>query len=155
MEGLLGLGYLGLFIGTFLASTLLPLSSDVLLAGMLLAKGNPLICLFVATFGNWLGGITSYCLGYLGKWKWIEKIFKVTQEKLEKQKTKIDKYGSLLSFFAWFPIVGDIFSLALGFYKIKPKTCAVFMFLGRFLRFLVWIILFHFYGDAFLNLFKN
>ena len=35
MEWLLDLGYLGLFLGTFLAGTVLPLSSDVLLIGML------------------------------------------------------------------------------------------------------------------------
>ena len=152
MEYLINLGYLGLFIGSFLASTVLLFSSDILLAAMLLAGGNPIICLFVATFGNWLGGLTSYLLGYLGKWKWLEKYFKVSREKLEKQKSKIDKFGVFLAFFAWLPFVGDIFSIALGFYKVKPKTCAAFMLIGRFLRFLVWIILYHFYGEDFVKI---
>lgn len=122
---------------------------------MLLAKGNPIICLIVATIGNWLGGMTSYYLGYLGKWKWIEKLFKVSKEKLEKQKEKIDKYGIFLALISWMPIFGDIFSLALGFYKVKPKVCAILMLIGRFLRFLVWIVLYHFYGEKFLNLFST
>ncbi|MDR2836730.1 MAG: DedA family protein [Bacteroidales bacterium] len=154
MIDLIEFGYFGLFIGSFLASTIIPLSSDILLAGMLVAKGNPIICLIVATLGNWLGGMTTYILGYLGKWKWIEKLFKVTQAKLEKQKSKIDKYGVLLAFFAWFPIVGDVFALALGFYKIRPKICAVFMLIGRFIRFSAWIILYHYYGEEFLKLFS-
>ena len=45
MDWLLNLGYLGLFLGTFLAGTVLPLSSDILLVGMLAAKADPLICL--------------------------------------------------------------------------------------------------------------
>ena len=48
MEWLLDLGYLGLFLGTFLAGTVLPLSSDVLLIGMLAAKADPAVCLVVA-----------------------------------------------------------------------------------------------------------
>ncbi len=153
MESLLELGYLGLFIGSFLASTIIPLSSDILFAGMLLAKGDPIICLIVASLGNWLGGMTSYFLGYLGKWKWIEKLFKVSREKLEKQKAKVEKYGIWLSLITWAPIFGDVFSIALGFYKVNPKLCAILMLIGRVARFLVWLILYHFYGEKFLNLF--
>lgn len=153
MESLLELGYLGLFIGSFLASTIIPLSSDILFAGMLLAKGDPIICLIVASLGNWLGGMTSYFLGYLGKWKWIEKLFKVSREKLEKQKAKVEKYGIWLSLITWAPIFGDVFSIALGFYKVNPKLCAILMLIGCVARFLVWLILYHFYGEKFLNLF--
>ncbi|MDR1895946.1 MAG: DedA family protein [Prevotellaceae bacterium] len=152
MELILQLGYLGLFIGAFLASTLIPLSSDIIYAGILLVfKANPWIALIIVTLGNWLGGLTSYGLGYLGKWKWIEKIFKVKPEQLEKQKNMINKYGALLAFFTWLPLVGDIMSLALGFYRINPKICMSFSLIGRFLRFLVWTLLFLKYGEMFIN----
>ena len=59
MESLLDYGYLGLFLGSFLAATVFPFSSDVLLVGMLLAGGNPVVTVVVATAGNWLGGLTS------------------------------------------------------------------------------------------------
>ena len=39
MSFLLDLGYIGLFIGTFLAATLIPFSSDFLIVGILLAGG--------------------------------------------------------------------------------------------------------------------
>jgi len=73
MDFLLNLGYTGLFIGSFLASTLIPLSSEILLTGMLLAGGDPWISFGLATVGNSMGSLTGYGLGYLGKWKWIEK----------------------------------------------------------------------------------
>ena len=59
MEALLEYGYIGLFLGSFLAATVVPFSSDVLLVGMLLAGGDPVITVAVATLGNWLGGLTS------------------------------------------------------------------------------------------------
>ncbi|MDR2009659.1 MAG: DedA family protein [Bacteroidales bacterium] len=151
MESLIRFGYIGLFIGCFLASTIIPFSSDILLTGVLLMGANPYIALIVATSGNWLGGMTTYGLGYLGKWQWIEKWFKVKPETLEKQKEKVDKYGNLLAFFTWLPFVGDILALALGFYKISPKLSALFMFIGRFMRFSIWTLLYINFGENFLN----
>ena len=97
VEFLQGWGYIGLFVGAFLAATIIPFSSDILLIGILLAGGDPWISFLSATAGNWLGGLTSYGLGRIGKWEWIEKWFHVSEEKLLKQKSKIDKYGSWIS----------------------------------------------------------
>lgn len=106
---------------------------------MLIAGGKPWICFTTALAGNWLGGMTSYLIGWIGKWEWIEKWFKVKRETLEKQKEKIDKYGPLLALLAWLPIIGDVFAIALGFYKTKPILSAIFMLIGRAIRFLIWI----------------
>ena len=91
MEWLLNLGYVGLFAGSFIAATVVPFSSDVLLLGMLAAGGNVWLCVLVATLGNWLGGLTSYWLGWLGKWEWIERYMGVKHETLVKHKSKIDR----------------------------------------------------------------
>ena len=53
-------GVWGLFLGSFLAATVVPFSSDALLVGMLVAGCDPIECLISATIGNWLGGLTSY-----------------------------------------------------------------------------------------------
>ncbi len=108
MEWLLEWGYLGLFVGAFLAATLIPFSSDVLLVGMLVAGADPVLSVVMATLGNWLGGLTSFGIGWLGRWEWIEKVFKVSEAKLQKQKARVDKYGSGLAFFTWLPGIGDI-----------------------------------------------
>ncbi|MGL5682679.1 MAG: YqaA family protein [Marinifilaceae bacterium] len=154
MEWLTQLGYFGLFIGSFLASTVVPFSADVLLVAILALGGNIWVCLLVATAGNWLGGLTSYWIGWLGKWKWIEKWFRVKQEQLEKQKKHIDKYGSLLAFMTWLPLVGDLFAIALGFYRVSPRLSALYMLLGRFFRFAVWTLLYILYADKFTALFN-
>ncbi len=142
MEGLLELGYFGLFIGAFLAATLVPFSSDVLLVGMLAVGGSPVMTVIMASLGNWAGGITTYWLGRLGKWEWIERWFKVTREKLEGQKAKVDRWGSLLAFLTWLPIVGDLTAIALGFYKVNFARTALFMAIGKSLRFVMWALLY-------------
>lgn len=151
MEGLLELGYIGLFIGCFLAATVIPFSAEILLVGMLLAGGNPLVTFCVATVGNSLGSLTSYGLGYMGKWEWIEKYLHVSRENLEKQKSKIDKYGILLAMLVWLPFIGDVFAIGLGFYRLNFIKCTVFIFLGKALRFGVWTVLYVVYGQAFLD----
>jgi len=90
MSWLESLGLLGLFIGTFLAATIVPFSSDALYIAVLVATKNPVACLIVGTLGNWLGSVTTYWIGRIGKWEWIEKKFKVKPETLERQKQKVD-----------------------------------------------------------------
>ncbi|MEG0795492.1 MAG: YqaA family protein [Odoribacter sp.] len=151
MESLIELGYVGLFIGSFLASTIIPMSADILLIGILSLGGNVWICLVVASIGNWLGGLTSYWIGWLGRWEWIERWFKIKEEQLIRQKASIDRYGVVLAFFTWLPLIGDLFAIALGFYKIRPYSSAIYMFIGRFIRFLLWTLLYIKYAERFIE----
>ena len=146
------LGYLGLFLGTFLAATVVPFSSDFLIIGVLVAGANPLLAFILATVGNWLGGLTSYYLGHLGKWEWIKKWLRVKEESLNKHKSKIEKYGSLIALLSWAPFVGDIFAIGLGFYRVDFLKSAVFMFIGKALRFAFWIGLYFLMGESVLSL---
>ncbi|MBR3302642.1 MAG: DedA family protein [Bacteroidales bacterium] len=140
MEWLESLGLLGLFIGSLLAATILPFSSDVIYLAVLASTGKPLACLLSATAGSWIGSVITYYLGRIGKWEWIERWFKVTPQKLEKQRVYVNKYGVWLALVAWLPFVGDISVLALGFYR-SPKYLTFFMLLiGKLLRYLFWNI---------------
>ena len=66
MENLAEWGYVGLFIASFLAATIIPFSSEVVLS-ILLAKNYDLsTSLFVASIGNWIGGLSSYLIGRIG-----------------------------------------------------------------------------------------
>ena len=127
MTGLEELGLLGLFLGTFLAATIFPFSSDALYLAVLAATDNPIGCLLVGTAGNWLGSVLSFWIGWIGKWEWIEKWFKVKPETLQKQKAKIDRYGVWLALICWVPIIGDVIAIALGFYKTRPVWSILLM----------------------------
>ena len=138
---LLDLGYLGLFLGSFLAATIVPFSADVLLIGMLVAGGSPWLVIGIATAGNFIGGLTSYGVGRIGKWEWIEKLG-VKAETLEKQKAKVERWGAWLALLSWVPFVGDIFAVALGFYRTKFVPSAIFMLIGKFGRFVMWYLIY-------------
>lgn len=141
MFGLENLGLIGLFIGCFLAATVVPFSSDALYVVVLLATGKPVECLVVGTLGNWLGGATTYFLGRLAKWEWLEKVFKVTKETLEKQKVLIDKYGVWLALISWVPVIGDVVALALGFYRTPAVWTMFLLLVGKFARFAIWTLM--------------
>ena len=133
MEALLDWGYIGLFVGSFVAATVVPFSSDVLLVGMLAAGGNVWLSVLVATVGNWAGGLTSY---------WIEKYLRVKHETLERHKSKVDRFGAWLALLTWLPFVGDVFAVALGFYRLNFRKSAVLMLVGKGARFVCWALLF-------------
>lgn len=142
MFDLESLGLLGLFTGTFLAATILPFSSDALYIAVLAATKDPIGCLAVGTVGNWLGSVVTYWMGWIGRWEWIEKWFKVKRETLEKQKVKIDKYGVWLALLAWIPIIGDVIAIALGFYRTRPWATMFLLLVGKFARFLLWNLIY-------------
>lgn len=142
MEWLESLGLVGLFLGTFLAATIIPFSSDALYIAILAATKDPVGCLAVGTIGNWLGSVTTYWIGRCGKWEWIEKWFKVKKETLEKQKKNIDKYGVWLALLCWIPFIGDVFAIALGFYRTPATLTSILMLIGKFVRFLLWNLIY-------------
>lgn len=131
-------GVLGLFLGSFLAATVVPFSSDVLLVGALAAGCDPVSCIVSATVGNWLGGMSSYLLGWLGRWEWLERWLHVKPETLERQRERVSRWGVWLALLTWVPVVGDIFAIALGFYRVAPLRCALFILIGKAVRYIAW-----------------
>ncbi len=150
-DWLLDLGYWGLFLGTFIAGTIVSLSSDMLLVAILIAGGDPWMCLVAAMAGNGTGAMTSYVLGWFARWEWIERWFKVKEATLEKQKANIRKWGVWCALLSWLPVVGQIFMIGLGFYKVRPLVTTLLTYAGCFFRFLVWVLLYIHYGEGFIN----
>ena len=138
MEWLESLGLLGLFLGSALAASIFPFSSDALYIAILAATRNPVGCLVAGTTGSWAGSLLTYGLGWLGKWEWIEKWLKVSREKLEKHQKSVQRFGAWLALLSGIPIIGDILVLALGFYRTAPGWTFVLLFVGKLARFLIW-----------------
>ena len=125
-------GYLGLLAGSFLSALFIPLGADIL---------------YVAR----LGGLVIYTIGYAGNTQRIKKLFRIKESQLIKQKTRVEKYGSLLALFVWIPVIGDISNVALGFYRTSRTRTFILMFIGRMTRFLLWTILFLIYANHFVQ----
>lgn len=131
------LGLFGLFLGCALSATIIPFSSEALLAAALLINDNVWAVVIIASLGNTLGGMVSFLLGWLCKWEWLEKYLKVDRRKLEMIRVKVSRYGYFAAFFAWLPFVGDLIAIAMGLMRMNPWISALLMFIGKLVRNLV------------------
>ena len=138
MDFLAEWGFFGLFVSSFLSATVIPLSSEFVLSFMILNEFNIYLTILIATIGNWLGGLSSYLIGRLGKWTTIEKYFRVDKNKVFNLKLKVDRWGSVLAFFSWLPIIGDVIAVSLGFFRTNLILVSIWMLLGKILRYIIW-----------------
>ena len=134
MEYLIAYGYIGVFIAAFLAATVLPFSSEVVLTGVLLTGAAYWPCMVAATLGNFLGGMSCYWLGMLGKIEWIEKYLKLDPVKLQKVQNWISGKGSWMAFFVFLPGIGDFIAVALGYLRGNVWIVDIY----RLLRSKIW-----------------
>lgn len=137
LDGFVEYGYIGLFLASFLAATILPFGSEVVFAGLIALGMNAWGCIIIASVGNWLGGMTNYLLGWLGKVEWIEKYLKVERGKIDKVQDWLEGKGAFMAFFSFLPVVGDVIALALGFMRANVYIVNVSMFLGKFARYVL------------------
>jgi len=138
LEGLFDYSLWGLFLASFLAATVVPFSSEALLSFLIVNGTDPYIAVAVASAGNWLGGMSSYTIGYLGKWEWIEKYLRIKRETIEKWHDRLYKRGAIFAFLSWVPAVGDIFAVGLGLLRANIWITAIAMLAGKFLRYVIW-----------------
>ncbi len=132
-------GYAGLFIASFLAATVVPFSSEVVFSAMVFGGLHPWTCVLVATAGNWLGGMTSYYIGRLGKIEWAEKFLHISKDKIERFVGKFSRYGDWFVFFSFVPFIGDVIAVAAGFFRGRWWVVAIAMLLGKFVRYVIWM----------------
>jgi membrane protein YqaA with SNARE-associated domain len=130
------LGLFGLFLGCMLSATVVPFASEALLAGALLMGYGKWAVTLVATLGNTTGGMISYLMGWLCKWEWLEKYFRVKREKLERMRDRVAKYGAWAALLTWLPFVGDLIAIAMGLMRVNPWWTLLLMFIGKLARYL-------------------
>ncbi|WP_298652403.1 VTT domain-containing protein [uncultured Proteiniphilum sp.] len=137
LDGLAEFGYWGLLLASFLAATILPLSSEVVFVALIAAGTDIWTCIAYATVGNAAGGATCYYLGRLGKTAWLEKWFKIKREKIDRTIQQLQGKGAIMGFFGFLPAVGDLMLVALGFMRANTSLVMISMTIGKFLRYLV------------------
>jgi len=139
MELLIDYGYIGVFIASFLAATVLPFSSELVLTGVLLSGSSYWHCLIAATLGNFLGGMTCYLTGMIGKIEWVKKYLRMNIDRLLKIQEWLKGKGAWVCFFSFLPGIGDFIVVGLGFLRANIWITAMSMFLGKALRYWVWM----------------
>jgi membrane protein YqaA with SNARE-associated domain len=130
-------GWLGMFLSSFLAGTVIPLNSEIVLLALIAIGASPFGIILVATLGNWMGGVTTYFLGLWGSSENLKRYFNVSPEKIKQQQAVIRKWGSTMALLSWVPIIGNILTAALGFYRVSYKKVLVLMLIGKAVRYIL------------------
>lgn len=99
-----------MFLSAFLAGTILPFSSEIVLLACIGLGLDPVWSTLFTTAGNALGGFTCYWIGRIGKTEWIEKYFKVDKKQMDKAIRFIHGRGSWMAFSHFFPSSGMLCS---------------------------------------------
>ncbi|MFA7494249.1 MAG: VTT domain-containing protein [Proteiniphilum sp.] len=137
LDGLADFGYWGLLLASFLAATILPLSSEVVFMALIAAGSDIWSSIGYATVGNSLGGATCYYLGKMGKTEWLERWFKIKREKIDSMILRLQKRGAVMGFFGFLPGIGDLMLVALGFMRANASITMISMTIGKLLRYVV------------------
>ncbi len=137
MEYYTEFGYIGLFFASFLAATILPFSSEVVLSFLLLNDLNPILLISVATFGNVFGSVVNYAIGFWGSMFLIRNVLKISENKFIKAKQRFKKYGVFSLFFAWVPIIGDPITVVAGVLKVNILLFFILVTSGKLIRYII------------------
>ncbi|HEU5283830.1 MAG TPA: DedA family protein [Burkholderiales bacterium] len=118
-----------LFLSSFLAATLLPGGSEVMLFAVV-ARDPALLwpALGWATLGNTLGGLTSYLLGRLLP-------HAETPPAPSRALCWLRRFGSPALLLSWAPVIGDALCVAAGWLRVNALAVLLFLAVGKFLRY--------------------
>lgn len=127
--------YGGLFAWSFLAATVLPLSSEAALAYLVGTSRQVVLPVLVATAGNYLGACTTYWLGRRASRALGSR--RVESAKAERAARLLARYGGPALLLSWVPVVGDALVAGAGAVRMPFLGFSVWVAVGKGLRYLV------------------
>jgi len=135
------LDHLLLFSSAFLAATILPFYSEVVLFALLRDGGDPIALLASATLGNTLGAAVNWALGrYLLQFR-KRRWFYFSAAQIGKAQRWFNRYGFWCLLLAWMPIGGDALTLIAGIMRVRLWLFLLLVGIGKGLRYasVVWL----------------
>lgn len=132
----------GLFLWSFLAASLAPLSSEAALSAAHAMAVAPAGQLFIAALaGNVLGALLNWVLGLwclrFQHMRW----FPVTSAQLQKAEARFSRWGAWILLFSWIPVVGDPLTFAAGALRYPLARFLIVVTVGKAARYaaILWI----------------
>ena len=139
--------YFQLSLISFLAATILPFSSEVVLTTMYLSNSfEPYFLLIFASIGNIMGSITNWYLGKKISLFQNRKWFPVSPDQLERSRKYFQKYGLWSLLLAWVPIIGDPLTLLAGVLKVRFSIFFLLVSISKISRYVFILYLASFVG---------
>ncbi|MDO9564403.1 MAG: YqaA family protein [Bradyrhizobium sp.] len=106
--------YASLFLSALVAATILPMQSEAVLVGLLLADYSPLLLITVASIGNVLGSAINWLLGR-GIERFRDRLwFPASNAGLERAQSWYRRYGKWSLLLSWAPVIGDPLTVIAG-----------------------------------------
>lgn len=129
--------YAGLFLAALAAATILPMQSEAVLVGLLLADYSPWLLITVASIGNVLGSVINWLLG-----RGIERFrdrpwFPAGGAKLERAQRWYRRYGKWSLLLSWAPIIGDPLTVVAGVLREPFPIFLLLVTIAKIGRYLV------------------
>jgi len=129
--------YTGLFFSAFLAATLVPAYSEIVLVGLASAGHDPLPLWFWASTGNTLGSAVNWGLGrYLLHFQ-DRKWFPFKPANLGVSQRWFQRYGIWSLLLAWLPVGGDALTFIAGIMRVRFDVFIVLTAIGKATRYAI------------------
>lgn len=129
--------YATLFAIAFGAATILPLQSEAMLTGLLLADYPPAALIAVAGTGNVLGSIINWIIGrQIDKFR-RRRWFPANDTQLDRARRWYQRYGKWSLLLSWAPIVGDALTVIAGVLREPLSIFVLLVAIAKFGRYVV------------------
>ncbi len=129
-------GYLALFVIAFLAATVLPLSSELVLIALLQERESVVLLVLIATAGNVLGSCVNWWLGKFILQYQHKRWFYFSHSQISKAQAGFNRYGLWSLLLAWVPIIGDPLTLLAGVMRVRFPVFLLLVTIGKLLRYI-------------------
>jgi membrane protein YqaA with SNARE-associated domain len=139
IDFLTGYGYLGMLLASFLAGSVFPFSSEVVMATLMATGLDPWLLAAYGTVGNVLGSGLNYFVGRLGKVEWFEKYLHVSPRDMERAERFMAGRGAWMGFFAFLPVLGSAITILLGLMRANVAITFIAITLGKIFRYIILI----------------
>ncbi|MES2904877.1 MAG: YqaA family protein [Pseudomonadota bacterium] len=112
--------YAGLFAAAFVAATILPAQSELLLGAMLVSgRFDTILLLAVAIAGNVLGSVVNWVLGrhfaHYRERRW----FPASPAAMDRAKAWFARFGPAVLLLSWVPVIGDPLTVFAGAMRMR------------------------------------
>jgi len=129
--------YAGLFLVALIAATIIPMKSEAVLVGLLLADYTPWLLIAVASVGNVLGSVINWLLG-----RGIETFrnrpwFPARASQLARAQDWYQRFGKWSLLLSWMPVIGDPLTVIAGVLREPFVTFLVLVTMAKVGRYLV------------------
>ena len=127
-----------LFLWSFAASTILPLSSEVPLALAVHRSNGWAVPVLVATAGNYLGACTTYWLARFA----VERAAPAPSRRVANASRLIARYGPPALLLSWIPLIGDALVALAGAAHMPFLGFSIWTVIGKAARYIAvaWIV---------------